>query len=277
MNSNLIYRKYQEHALYFLQRCATKPIIALDLDYTLWPLKCNEETLAPYEPLVEQGVVYKNHIRCLDRDTNATRSLSLYPEVRHIIEWCLDHGIILTICSRSPDFGIVRSILEAYDMWDWFLLPQVYNKRKSYHFRSLSEATGIPFHDFLFFDDDTSNVKLCNNMGISSFQVSRTQGLNWDSFLSGLHLFQSNQINRISMQLWLNFEENKTIAKQSSNDDLSLLGSYEDEYINFRNPLTVPLKEVQLATDSVKSFESAISINSNNSRVRFEMPPTEFP
>lgn len=160
----------------------------------LWPANCFEHTSAPYKP---QNLMYAdkysvetpNQVACVDRRTMSERTLDLYPEAREVLEWCLDNNIALTICSRSPDYTLVKEILKAFDMLDWFLLPQVYKKRKSYHFRNLTECTGLRLNDFLFFDDDKSNIEVCSAIGVASCKVDPSTGLNWATMIQGLHIF----------------------------------------------------------------------------------------
>jgi magnesium-dependent phosphatase-1 len=131
----------------------------------------------------------KDKISCLDRRTNQPRSLALYPEIKSILEWCADNRIALTICSKCPDFAMVKQILTAFGIWEWFMFPQIFNSRKTYHFRNLTEATGLKMNDFLFFDDDNSNIHLCMKIGVASCLVDKQKGLTWANFVDGLSLY----------------------------------------------------------------------------------------
>jgi magnesium-dependent phosphatase-1 len=131
----------------------------------------------------------KDKISCLDRRTNQPRSLTLYPEIKSILEWCADNRIALTICSKCPDFAMVKQILTAFGIWEWFMFPQIFNSRKTYHFRNLTEATGLKMNDFLFFDDDNSNIHLCMKIGVASCLVDKQKGLTWANFVDGLSLY----------------------------------------------------------------------------------------
>ena len=155
---------------------------------------------------------------CIDRRTNHERSLSLYPEIRSILEWCADNRVALTICSKSPDFTIVKQILQAFGIWEWFMFPQIFNSRKTYHFRNLTEATGFKMNDFLFFDDDLANINMCTKIGISSCLVDKQKGLTWSNFVDGLTLFYNNQKASSSMATWLSSER---LLKDSMYDSQS--------------------------------------------------------
>jgi hypothetical protein len=110
----------------------------------------------------------------------------------------MDNDIMLTICSRCPDMSAAKSILMSLGMWDWFIFPQIFRSRKTYHFRNLTECLGLSYDDFLFFDDDLSNIKSCQSMGVTSCHVDRKIGLNWETFVNGL-ILHSNELNNISL------------------------------------------------------------------------------
>lgn len=58
--------------------------------------------------------------------------------------------------------------------------------------------------DFLFYDDDIVNCKLCSQCGVNCQQVDKSMGLNWVSFIQGLSLFKSKQMSRNSLFRWVN-------------------------------------------------------------------------
>jgi hypothetical protein len=120
-----------------------------------------------------------------------------------VLEWCVDNNLVLTICSRSPDKAVVQEILTAFEMWDWFFQPQIFPQRKINHFCNLVEAAKVEFTDFLFFDDDSANVKLCQQMGISGYTVRKSMGLNWQSLVKGLNIYLQNEQARTTLQTWL--------------------------------------------------------------------------
>lgn len=112
--------------------------LCFDLDHTLWPLYCYEETHAPYQrvPSSVPGEV------CVSYSDGAggRRTLTLFPQAVQVIRWCHDRGITLSICSKSRDESAARGILEAAGLWSFFRFPQIYNRRKSTHFRMLKGA-----------------------------------------------------------------------------------------------------------------------------------------
>lgn len=200
---------HQAMAIKLLSDCLPKPVVALDLDYTLWPSNCFEMTAPPYES--SHNVTVGNHhnldlsyvgrpdvIFCTDKRTETIKPFALYPETRQVLEFCAEYDIVLTIVSRSPDVNVVEQILQAYGIWEWFLFPQIYYKRKTFHFRNLTEATGFKMRDFLFFDDEPANITMCNRMGVNTCLVDKSQGLNWSTFIQGLQVYKEKALLRKS-------------------------------------------------------------------------------
>lgn len=219
----------QQKATEILSTCSKRPLIALDLDYTLWPANCFEHTAPPYRNIEDQpkgskdstlqqvyhASAVKEKILCIDRRTNHERSLVLFPQIKSILEWCADHRIVLTIVSKSPDLSIVKQILQAFGIWDWFLFPQIYNSRKTYHFRNLTEATGFKMNDFLFYDDDHNNVTMCSRVGVTSCHVDKQAGLTWNTFLEGLASFANHHKSVNQLSNWLHSENRLSASKGS--------------------------------------------------------------
>ena len=102
-------------------------------------------------------------------------------------------------------------------MWDWFFLPQVFPQRKVNHFCNLMEQGKLEFTDFLFFDDVAANISLCSQMGVSSYQVRKSTGISWSSFVKGLTLYRNNEQARLILKSWLN-----SSRSQQNSVDLSV-------------------------------------------------------
>lgn len=164
--------------------------------------------MGPYQKCPNDGTeeskkLAMNSLFCTDKKKNSARLLSLFPQVREVLEFCIDNSIIVTICSRSTDKAVIQDILTAFEMWDWFFLPQIFPQRKVNHFCNLVEQANLEFTDFLLFDDDPNNIRLCTQMGVSGCQVGKSSGLNWSKFVKGLKTFQYNAQARKSLQQWV--------------------------------------------------------------------------
>ena len=179
----------------------------------LWPAICSEHTCGPYQLCPNDGseqskAVARNSLFCTDRKTSSARLLSLFPEVREVLEFCLDNQIILTVCSRSADKAVVQEVLEKFGMWDYFFLPQIFPQRKINHFCNLVEQANLEFTDFLLFDDDPTSIRFCTQMGVTGCLVRKSKGLNWASLVKGLNSFYTNEEARRALKDWL------VVAKQ---------------------------------------------------------------
>ncbi len=207
----------------------------------MWNANCFEHTQEPFIPLlVNVGGKYDStspvSVSCTDKRNNHPRTLDLYSEVREVLEWCLDNDIVLTVCSKSPDKSLVESILKAFNMWDWFLLPQVFTKRKSYHFRNLSECTGLKMEEFLFFDDEPANIDVCSAIGVTSCLVPKGEGLTWRALSRGLEMFYSKQSSSSCKRTSLGRSPKKVVSwgdaqqqhSASSESSVSIVSSDSD-------------------------------------------------
>jgi len=56
----------------------------------------------------------------------------------------------------------------------------------------------IGYKDIVFFDDDVSNIKCCDQLNVTTCLVDRRTGLTWDAFRKGLekHFNRSHAIQR---------------------------------------------------------------------------------
>mmetsp|Transcript_28516 Transcript_28516/g.47897 ORF Transcript_28516/g.47897 Transcript_28516/m.47897 type:complete len:178 (+) Transcript_28516:170-703(+) len=135
--------------------------------------------------------------------SNSVHFIELYPETREVLEWCVANSLVMTICSKSPDHNVIMAVMDAFEIWDWFLFPQIYSKQKSVHFQALTTLTGLPYTSFLFFDDNSANIKTCKEMGICSLLVDRSTGLNWESMVRGLDTYRNVEVSRSGIYSWL--------------------------------------------------------------------------
>lgn len=164
-------------------------MLCVDLDHTLWPISCFEMTEGPYVALPTYGNTDGKGVTYTSRRDKQRNTLQLHEDVFAILDWCYSRHIQLSICSKSQVDSAARGILEALDMWKFFKFPQIYNKRKSHHFKQLKECTDFEYDNFLFFDDDVHNVELCTSIGVICEVVDKTHGLTKEVFLRGLTTF----------------------------------------------------------------------------------------
>ncbi len=170
-----------------------KMLICLDLDHTLWDESCFEHTSPPYVAVPGPEIHVKSVAYTSRRDRTKCQ-LSLYPEAYEVLSWCYEQGVPLSICSKSQVDSAAKGILMALDMWKFFRFPQIYNKRKTTHFKQLKECTDLDYNSFLFFDDDSTNVEMCAALGGVAEKVDPRRGLTKELFLRGLTSFVTRQL-----------------------------------------------------------------------------------
>jgi magnesium-dependent phosphatase-1 len=116
-------------ALLTTLRDASQLVVCFDLDNTLWPTCGCERTSPPYVAAGDKFSVFHS---------NLGERFRVFENSCEIVKWCHEQGIQISICSKSNNHQAVRGILEALDLWKCFKFPQIYNKRKSVHFRMLT-------------------------------------------------------------------------------------------------------------------------------------------
>ena len=156
--------------------------IVLDLDFTLWPTFFSAHTSPPYVPLNCRP----SQLLCVDKTTQKPRMLSLYPEVQRTIQFCLHHDIMISVASKNSNKEDAEAILRSLGIWHHLQFPQIFQNRKTYHFRNLKSMTHFAYEDFMFFDDDVRNVTVCKGIGVNSYRVDRGAGFNGKLLVNAL-------------------------------------------------------------------------------------------
>lgn len=111
-------------------------MICFDLDRTLLPLHCYEDTCPPYTRIeVDGSELY--YVEYTSRKSGLRSRISLNSEVYYILKYCNQLNIKMSLCSKCQVASSARDMLSALGIWDYFIFPQVYNKRKTTHFKML--------------------------------------------------------------------------------------------------------------------------------------------
>lgn len=74
--------------------------------------------------------------------------------------------------------------------------------------QNIAHATGVPYRDMLFFDDDEANIKAVSQLGVCCVRVSNTSGLTFHALESGLKRYRQECSSRASMRAWLRPSKN---------------------------------------------------------------------
>lgn len=63
-------------------------------------------------------------------------------------------------------------------------------------------ATGVPYRDMVFFDDDKKNIKTVQKLGVCCIKVSQETGLTFEAVRSGLEKYRKLCLMRSKMREW---------------------------------------------------------------------------
>jgi len=149
-------------------------IFVFDLDYTLWPFWVDTHVTAPVKPR-------DNNSRCVDK---LGESFAFYPATSSILHACRVRNIPLALASRTYAPDLARDMLKALHIiptfsdnpaadtrsvraLDYFDHIQIFPGNKTQHFSRIQQASGIPYEDMVFFDDEARNRNVQTELGVT--------------------------------------------------------------------------------------------------------------
>lgn len=149
-------------------------LFVFDLDYTLWPFWVDTHVSAPVK-------TRDNNSRCVDR---WGESFAFYPAVSSILHACRIRDIPLALASRTHAPDLARDMLKALHIiptfsdnpaadtrsiraLDYFDYIQIFPGNKTLHFTRIQQASGVPYDEMIFFDDEARNRNVQTEMGVT--------------------------------------------------------------------------------------------------------------
>lgn len=149
-------------------------LIVFDLDYTLWPVWCDTHIAGPVKATTSGQKVKDRY----------NQSVGFYPDVAGILASIKQKSITLGAASRTCAPDLARQMLKllriphtegetaaerptAISLFDHL---EIYPGSKVTHFKRLQKATGLPFEEMLFFDDEARN-KNVEELGVVMWLV----------------------------------------------------------------------------------------------------------
>jgi len=149
-------------------------IFVFDLDYTLWPFWVDTHVTAPVKPR-------DNNSRCVDK---WGESFAFYPAISSILHACRVRNIPIALASRTYAPDLARDMLKALHIiptfsdnpaadtrsvraLDYFDHTQIFPGNKTQHFSRIQQASGIPYEDMIFFDDEARNRNVQTELGVT--------------------------------------------------------------------------------------------------------------
>lgn len=180
-------------------------LVVFDLDYTLWPFWVDTHVSGKIAP-----VPGSNNTACADR---TGEEFAFYRDVPGVLAALPQLGVRVGVASRTCAPDLAREMLKllhvhagvagaggagmgagaassgsggdrprrAIDLFDAGL--QIYPGSKLTHMQKLQRDTGIPYEDFLFFDDESRN-KETESLGVTMCLVR--DGVSWGELERGV-------------------------------------------------------------------------------------------
>lgn len=169
----------------FLSRIRPR-LVVFDLDETLWPFGVDDFTMRPPYRKVN-GVV---------RDARGL-VMDPYPEVNDILRQLHENGIPLAAASRTSYPDGAFSLIKLLGWSDYFKYKEIYPGSKTTHFMKMASASGVPFSEMIFFDNEPRNITDVSKLGVTCVLVDAYSGVTWDDVKKGFRAF-SERKNRSS-------------------------------------------------------------------------------
>ncbi len=143
-----------------------KKLVVFDLDFTLWDAGGTwcDCTNPPYRRV-------NNHVL----DSNGSK-ITLYPEVREILNQLKEQNIIMALASRTSAPSWAKELLQLFEIEHYFEYQEIYPSSKLKHFKKIKDNSGIAFSDMVFFDDEMRNITEVSTLGV--FSVFISDGIN---------------------------------------------------------------------------------------------------
>ncbi|KAM6453110.1 magnesium-dependent phosphatase 1 [Liasis olivaceus] len=156
--------------------CRTPALVVFDLDYTLWPFWVDTHVDPPFQKKSDGSVQDRNK-----------RPVNLYPEVADVLQQLQSKGIPMAAASRTGEIRGATQLLDLLGLNSYFHYTEIYPGSKVTHFQRLSQQSGIPFHQMLFFDDENRNIRDVSELGVLCVLVPR--GMTLSLLNQGLEAF----------------------------------------------------------------------------------------
>jgi len=153
-------------------------LMVFDLDFTLWD--CDGTWCDCLSPpfKIRSGTV-------LDA---RQRPVTLYPDVRKILDECDRQNLDMALASRTEQPAWARDLIELHGIAHRFSHLEIYPTSKLKHFSALRTKSSIDYKQMLFFDDEIRNITEVSSLGVNCIHV--TNGLNHCIFRQALNHFK---------------------------------------------------------------------------------------
>lgn len=182
-------------------------LFVFDLDYTLWPFWIDTHVSGSLKPVPDPDNS-GNITAAVDR---AGERFAFYRDISSILHTLRNviPDVQLAVASRTCAPDLAKELLKmlhipetagfgsgsaskkprkAYEMFDGGL--EMYPTSKLRHMEALQKKTGIPYEQFLFFDDEMRN-RDTERLGVTMWLVK--DGVSWSEIEWGIQQWRKNR------------------------------------------------------------------------------------
>ena len=161
----------------FLSRIRPR-LVVFDLDETLWPWGVDDFVMKPPYRKVKDGV----------RDARGVR-MDPFPDVHDILKQLRENQIPMAAASRTTYPEGAFSLLKLLGWNELLQYKEIYPGSKITHFKRLNAASGVPFEDMIFYDNEDRNIVDVSKLGVTCVLVDSYTGVTWKSLEKGFKAF----------------------------------------------------------------------------------------
>lgn len=163
----------------FLTRLNVRPqLVVFDLDETLWPFGVDDYIMRPPYRRVNGTV----------RDARGIH-MEPFPEVDGILKQLHEGGIAMAAASRTSYPEGAFSLIKLLGWNDYFKYKEIYPGSKVAHFKKLAAASGSPYDQMIFFDNESRNITDVTKLGVTCVLTDTFVGLTWKDLEKGFRSF----------------------------------------------------------------------------------------
>lgn len=142
-------------------------MIILQLDLTIWPFMVDMQVTLP---------VFKTEQKDTIVDPTG-RLFTLYPDIPELLDNLERRWIKLAAVSQSTNAERVETLLEKFNLQQYFVAWEIMPGPKTLHVKRLHELTNLPYEEMLYIDSDTADIPAIRDLNVTCYLLQEEYGL----------------------------------------------------------------------------------------------------